>query len=327
MRRVIVLALALLTVFALSASATGHAPSGAIFTTLEDGTEVNLNQFPDAESVYLDGGPGPGAPQTAAGLDDGTYVFQVTNPSGKRLLSTDLAKCRRFTVANGIIAGVVAAGGCEHATGFDVDHSATTVQLFPFDLTPNPGGVFKVWATFESDFLAGCTALGESSGLDVVDCGNAPGNRHGFVPRHSKTDNFKVKITRDGAEIDVHFFDDLNGDGHLDGNEESLPHVQANWTDTVGATNVRYANPEYRWGVFAHVESPEPGMHYIHIFDSDGCQVGQVHIEKEIGMEHLGQIDLDAGPQTVEVEFGGKGKGKEKKQDITYYIDVACTVP
>ena len=36
-------------------------------------------------------GPGQGAPQTAAGLDDGTYVFQITDPSGKVLLSTDPA--------------------------------------------------------------------------------------------------------------------------------------------------------------------------------------------------------------------------------------------
>ncbi len=33
----------------------------------------------------------------------------------------------------------------------------------------------------------------------------------------------------------------------------------------------------------------------------------------------------NVGPQTVEVEFAGKGK--EKNQEITYYIDVACTVP
>ena len=47
-------------------------------------------------------------PQTAAGLDDGTYVFQVTDPSGKALLSTDPARCRQFTVAGGVITGVVA---------------------------------------------------------------------------------------------------------------------------------------------------------------------------------------------------------------------------
>ncbi len=71
----------------LTSLALADAPSGAIFTTLADGSEVNFNQFPSKEAVYLDGGPGPGAPQLPAGLDDGTYVFQVTDPSGKTLLS------------------------------------------------------------------------------------------------------------------------------------------------------------------------------------------------------------------------------------------------
>src|SRR6266446_1568148 len=73
-----------------------HAPSGAIFTTVFDGSEVNVNQYPSKADVYLDGGPGIGAPQTAAALDDGTYYFQVTDPSGKTLLSTDSIACRRF---------------------------------------------------------------------------------------------------------------------------------------------------------------------------------------------------------------------------------------
>src|SRR5262250_3328910 len=75
------------------------APSGAIFTTVVDGTEVNFNIYDAKEDVYLDGGPGPGAPQSAAGLDDGTYVFQVTEPSGRTLLSQDPAKCRQFNVS------------------------------------------------------------------------------------------------------------------------------------------------------------------------------------------------------------------------------------
>src|SRR5918912_1106464 len=87
---------------AFGVSLRAHAPSGAIFTTDANGSEVNVNQYPSKEAVYLDGGPGIGAPQTAAGLDDGTYVFQVTDPSGKTLLSTDLAQCRQFTVSGGI---------------------------------------------------------------------------------------------------------------------------------------------------------------------------------------------------------------------------------
>ena len=68
------------------------APSGAIFTTLADGSRVNANIFSakcDGLGVYLDGGPGPNAPATAAGLPDGDYFYQVTDPSGKVLLSTD----------------------------------------------------------------------------------------------------------------------------------------------------------------------------------------------------------------------------------------------
>src|SRR5262245_40602083 len=169
---------------ALAAPLVAHAPSGAIFTTVADGSEVNFNHYPSKEAVYLDGGPGPGAPQTAAGLDDGRYVFQVTDPSGKRLLSTDPAKCRLFDVSGGVITNVVASN-CQHVTGFHIDHGATTVQLMPYKDTPNPGGVYKVWATLASNYV--CS-------LNVVDCGYSPGsNVHGFVPSDSKTDNFKVR--------------------------------------------------------------------------------------------------------------------------------------
>src|SRR5262249_26087715 len=154
-------------------------PSGAIFTTTVNGSEVNFNQYPSKPDVYLDGGPGPGAPQTAAGLDDGTYVFQVTNPNGKRLLSTDPARCRQFVVTGGIITSVVPTG-CEHFTGTDIDHGARTVQLIPYDDTPNPGDVYKVWVTRVEDYIAAATALGASDPLGTVDPGDAPGNHHGF---------------------------------------------------------------------------------------------------------------------------------------------------
>ena len=100
------LALAIALMAAMFVTVMARAPSGAIFTTLADGSEVNYNIYQSKEDVYLDGGPGPGAPQTAAGLDDGTYVFQVTDPSGKTLLSTDPAGCRQFTVSGGIITGM-----------------------------------------------------------------------------------------------------------------------------------------------------------------------------------------------------------------------------
>src|SRR5712692_6173276 len=95
---------------------------------------------------------------------------------------------------NHIITGVVAAGGCQHATHADANNpGGLTVQLIPFSDTPNNGGEYKAWATPVADFLDGCAGLGVSNGLAVVDCGRSAGDLHGFVPRHSKTDNFKVK--------------------------------------------------------------------------------------------------------------------------------------
>jgi hypothetical protein len=175
MRKALVAGLALATALVAAGPPAGAQQlSGAIFTTLVDGTEVNFNIYPNKEAVYLDGGPGVGAPQGAAGLPDGTYVFEVTDPSGKVLLSTDPARCRQFTVAGGIITGVVATG-CQHATGVDVDHGATTVQLMPYLDTPNNGGEYKVLVTRVEDFLAGCAALGVNDALNVVDCGYAGG--------------------------------------------------------------------------------------------------------------------------------------------------------
>src|SRR6476659_6824945 len=98
--------------------------SGAIFTTTADGSRVNANIYAAKEDVYLDGGPGQNAPAKAAGLPEGDYYFQVTDPSGKTLLSLDPVECRSFHVsADGVIvAANRGPGGCEHLTGIDQDH-------------------------------------------------------------------------------------------------------------------------------------------------------------------------------------------------------------
>src|SRR4051812_29981340 len=90
-------ALALILATFLTASAQAAPPlSGAIFTTFPDGSIVNANvQYTSKCQVYLDGGPGPNAPAGAAGLPAGDYYFQVTDPSGKKLLSTDSVSNRR----------------------------------------------------------------------------------------------------------------------------------------------------------------------------------------------------------------------------------------
>ena len=276
-----------------------HAPSGAIFTTVADGSEVNFNQYPSKEAVYLDGGPGPGAPQTAAGLDDGTYVFQVTDPSGKTLLSTDKAKFRQFTVLNGVIDGVVAPG---HLTGIDIDHNATTVQLMPYKDTPNNGGVYKVWATTVEDYLLGCSKLGVANGLEVVDPGFKPGvAAHGFIPAHSKTDNFKVRKTPI-IEIDTRFYDHATG--------EILDGLTVTWVDTVGASNQKhsYWAPDLHVYHEAHVESIESGTHSIVVDDGPGYTIAHIHRPDGTVIE---------GPGTVQVKIP-----VNQNKDLTIFIDV-----
>jgi len=288
-----------LSLWATSA-ALAHAPSGAIFTTVADGSEVNFNHYPSKEAVYLDGGPGPGAPQTAAGLDDGVYVFQVTDPSGKTLLSTDAAKFRRFTVTNGIISGVAPGN---HVTGVDVDHGATTVQLMPYKDTPNNGGVYKVWVVREVDFGLGCAEfnLTLAQGLDKVDVGVKPANKHGFIPSHCKTDNFKVKATAI-IEIDTRFYDHATG--------QILDGLTVTWVDTLGGTNDKhsYWAPELQVFHEAHVESVEPGTHTIIIDDGPGYTINHIHNPNGAVIQGPGQVDVKI-PQN---------QGK----DLTIFIDV-----
>ena len=289
--RFVPLLLGSLSAASAAPGALAHAPSGAIFTTVANGSEVNFNIYPTKEDVYLDGGPGPGAPQTAAGLDDGTYVFQVTDPSGKKLLSLDAAKCREFVVTGGVITSVVATG-CQHLTGVDVDHSATTVQLMPYADTPNPGGVYKAWVVRLDDFLAGCAALGVSDGLEAVDCGEAPGNHHGFIPRHTKTDNFKVGQTNN-LEIDTGFFDGATG--------QTLAGRKIKWTDTLGSSNAKHSYPNPLWrdsnNNLAHVEAVETGVHQITIENQVGCNVSSILCDAEscgrnVQLSGAGTVDV-----------------------------------
>lgn len=269
------------------------APTGAIFTTNSTGTEVNQNLYPSKDAVYLDGGPGPGAPATAAGLDDGTYVFQVTDPSGKTLLSTDAAKCRQFTVAGGIITGVVNTG-CQHATGTDADHNAVTVQLIPYLNTPNNGGVYKAWATKVGDYLAGCTELGVSNGLDVVDCGGpSGGNFHGFVASDSKTDNFKVK-TGCNREIDTTFISNTTG-AKLLGRDET-------WIDTLHVSNVKWSYESSLIPDLAHIEMVEDGAHHVVLENQIGCTITQIGINATGSPGNKNNVWY-VGPQTLTIRI------------------------
>jgi hypothetical protein len=143
----------------------------------------------------------------------------------------------------------------------------------PYLNTPNNGGVYKVWATLEEDYLEGCAALGVPNGLAVVDCGHDPGIAvHGFIPAESKTDNFKVKDTGP-QEIDTYFYE-YGTQARLDG-------LEVTWTDPVGATNRKWAYnaPALNVNHEAHVEAVTAGTHYIDIYDQPGCRVHSVKVD------------------------------------------------
>jgi hypothetical protein len=189
-----------------SAHAAAPALSGAIFTTDQNGAVVNGNSHHlskcGATGVYLDGGPGPHAPRDAAGLTDGDYYFQVTDPSGKALLSTDPVRNRCITVAGGVIIGNCPTGS--HETYPEQDHGsigARTVALCaapdaPFLNAPNNSGVYKVWVTPVGDgTLEGGGFVGDASRVEN-DCSAIPGCFHGFIASRSKTDAFKAQDSR-----------------------------------------------------------------------------------------------------------------------------------
>ncbi len=233
--------------FILAIIATGLTParaavSGAIFTTVADGTIVNANtQYNSKCDVYLDGGPGANAPAKAAGLPAGDYFFQVTDPSGQTLLSTDPVNNRRFHVStNGVITAYTGSGGSPHLTGLDQVHpelGGITIQVAnttcPTDFldTPNTGGVYKVWVTPVTSFAGDPT---------LVDNPCSSGCYHGFASSASKTDNFKVKPTTPTfcASIAKQLVDFSSG--------TAVYSPGFNWpvtlTDPNGATNNFYTN-------------------------------------------------------------------------------------
>jgi hypothetical protein len=179
--------------------------------------------------VYLNGGPqnrnDPGL------VPDGHYYFQVTDPSGAVLLSSDDVACRIVVVSGGRIVGVPSddangAGNpsCYHAVGTpNAANGGTAVQLFPYNDTPNAGGEYKAWLTQVSSYNTPCAS------------GNGSHNSYGFCDSYSKTDNFKVRLPS-LAYVTVCKFNDLDGNGTQDAGEPLIPHWPITATGVQGGT-------------------------------------------------------------------------------------------
>ena len=196
----------LLLVSAIMAGTLGSATSamaqskftGAIHTSNFRGDAVNQNHFILKEAVYLNGGPqntkGPMVPS-------GTYYFQVTDNSGRTLLSTDPVVCRQVVVGEtGKIESVPVIphpdppaenpdATCQHALGSnaypeDPRPFDRPVQLYPFADTPSKGLGYKVWLIAQSSTIDGCVDPLPIESKDV---------ELSFSNKCAKTDSFKVE--------------------------------------------------------------------------------------------------------------------------------------
>ena len=160
--------------FALPAFAAAPLP-GAIFTTDDTCTGTNLNIYGGKDAVYLDGGPShPGA----AGLPDGSYFVQVTEPDGTVLGKSSVA--------------AVAVSGGEFIQCYQLSSILNTASSgfvdAGYDTTTNPGGEYKVWVS----------------------------NEELFTNNSTKTDNFKVDAEDPNppeARLQVNKFYDANANG------------------------------------------------------------------------------------------------------------------
>ena len=175
-RPVVFVALMLAAVSLVATGAFTAAPvTGAIFTTDVTCNGTNVNIFTTRDDVYLDGGPAhPGA----AGLPDGNYYVQVTEPSGT-LLGTSVGSADP-TPAHVVDGSFVI---CYQLSAILIKASDDSPG---YDETTNGGGEYKVWVSQESSFSGGDT----------------------------KTDNFKVNpvVVVDG-HLNVNKFYDANADG------------------------------------------------------------------------------------------------------------------
>jgi len=187
--------------------------SGSIFTSLDDGGNVNANLYDLKSDVYLNGGP---QNEHSSGLPDGEYFYQVTSPNGV-LLSSDPADCRLLMVSGEAVMGSInGPGGCAgHANGLlNPSNGSIPTQLIPFDDTPNMGGEYKVWLIPNNH--SGCAAAVDSTDPTVLLFDN------GCV----KTDNFKVRendsgVGPNGLVSGVKYYD-LNLNGIFDNTEDPV---------------------------------------------------------------------------------------------------------
>jgi len=194
--------------------ASGAAPAGNVFTSRED--------------VHLTGGPFDSACAIGA-LADGEWKYQVTDGSGKTLLS---GPPRSLQVSGGVIVAADGPSSGTTACGSDI------VALAPFDRTPDDSGNYRVWLTPAADLQSGSS------------CGDFC--FFGFLPVFSTTATFAVR--EDSRCRTTHclsgvVFSDDNGNGVRDAGEPGIPGIVVSATDGNGISATAVSGPDGTWSI------------------------------------------------------------------------------
>jgi hypothetical protein len=213
-------------------SSTAFGVSGAVYTTydasqggcLDNPTGVNCNNYNAREDVYITGGPSTGG----SGLSEGDYYFTVVVPGYQNGGFVDGADGNLSDTTAGITTGDAGSGDLLTNRTFHVDatgnissysgnHASSIpgssnydaglvslqgkllIQLMPYDLTSNSGGVY---------ILAVCS-VGAT------------------LPSECKYDAFRIKAADEEqqAMISGLKYYDVNTNGVWDGGEVGIP----NW--------------------------------------------------------------------------------------------------
>lgn len=188
-RKVLATVAPAVVVLGLGAAIAAQGNSGHVFVTTSTGVAPAEGLFQSAQAPYLNAGPRGNAKcsSSSGGLDDGDYYFQVTDPSGRVLLSSDPIQDRMFRVSGGRIVSVSESHGSASGRCRDL-----LVQLFPFTTTTNREGSYKVWIV----------------PANLYD--SRRGGAFGFPQKGSSTQNFKLMPAAEPVDVDS------DGDGILD---------------------------------------------------------------------------------------------------------------
>lgn len=214
------------------ASALALPISGSILTFGAAGAQQTFARRSD---LFLGVGSASPPCQSFELLPDGTYSFQVTDPSGKTLLSTDPVSERSVTIKNGVISS---SNGTTHAIGPRTACGSLTVGLAPFNDAGFRRAGYVVWLTPAGSFE------GSPSSVDPI-CGQ--GCFHGFHPELSRAFFFRVE---DKASCEPSFcvsgvkFEDRNGNGVRDADERTLPGVEIRVVNASGVIVSTLTGPD-----------------------------------------------------------------------------------